>query len=122
VAWPPPARCWSSTVASAPEVAPLVEALNGFSDEIVTVDSCKGTEDGPAYVWFTNHGSVDELIALVRRLAWALSTRLHSSPDVIVRLEWFAGAEQPSAQLLVHRQHLGQITEALHFATPRKTG
>ncbi|MFH2057232.1 MAG: hypothetical protein ABIJ61_14840 [bacterium] len=78
-------------------IASLVMALNEF-EGIITVDSCQGTENEPAYVFFTCLGDGDSLYSFVSKLAASLSAHLDSCSEWSLILEW-AGAEQPLARL-----------------------
>jgi hypothetical protein len=75
-------------------VASLVEALNAFP-AVVTLDSCENSESfGGAYVMFVAGGGALSTVQLVTGLAADLAGRLRNVPCRL-RLDWFAGGDQP---------------------------
>ena len=93
-------------------IAPLVAAMNEF-DEILTVDSCEGGDDAPAYVYFIHHGDAEQASAFVIKLSALLGTRLHSCCDYKLRLEWTPGAEQPLGEILTNPSYVDTLANAL---------
>jgi hypothetical protein len=92
-------------------VAPLILALNEFAD-LVTLDSCQGDQDRPAYVYFRHRGTAAETVQLVTRLAEALYAAA-AGCDYTFRVEWLAGGNEPMAELMTSPHSIGQPATAL---------
>ncbi len=91
-------------------VAPLVEGLNAYPD-VVTLDSCQGGANQPAYVMFTT-GDPGDLLALVP----ALADDLAQLPDctATLSLDWWYGAETPIARLRCPPSEVDALAAYLH--------
>jgi|GEM_PF-3526467 len=97
-------------------VAPLVEALSLFKN-VVTLDSCEGTESEGAYVYFKCWGSSKRPCAheTCEFMIW-LSSVLRSQPnpcsDYRLRLEWMA-SDEPMANITTYRNNVSAIAAKL---------
>ena len=98
-------------------IAPLVNALN-LSDEIITLDSCEGADNTRAHVYFSCYRGADALLDVVRELAKGLSDRLDGDDGYCFRIEWAAGSREPIAALLVSRNHITTVAQAVEAALP----
>lgn len=93
-------------------IVPLVAALSCF-EELMTLDSCEGSSDGEAYVSFTCGDRWQSLGEFVHRLSTAVGSRLDLCCGFSFRLEWFAGGEEPMAQVRVAPKHIQPLAAAI---------
>ena len=95
-------------------ISPLVQSLNKING-LMTVDSCQGTADSWAYVYFTCQGDSAQLLMLVKNLAESLSAQLViCTDDYRVCVEWMAGGERPLAKLLVQPDYITTLADAVN--------
>lgn len=92
-------------------VAPLVEALNEFP-QVVTLDSCQGSEERPAHVYFKCRGEATETALFAAWLAESLATSTEAC-DYSLRVEWLAGSNEPMAELLTAPQFVRRLAGLL---------
>jgi Methyltransferase TYW3 len=97
-------------------IAPLVEALNGYSG-VFTTSSCEGRKSADAYVAFDVCSDCCQLFAFVNELSSALgrNDKVRDFPFVL-SVEWYAGGGTPSGYLRVPRQHIHALADAIRSA------
>ena len=97
-------------------VAPLVEALNLFPN-IETLDSCEGTTENGAFVYFRCCGNsfeprARETVDFVFQLSLALRSHPNPSTDYRLRLEWMA-SDEPMAEIVTQHDNIGALAEKI---------
>lgn len=97
-------------------IAPLVAALNSFAG-VLTLESCQRDAGGEAYVSFQFGEGWHQLGEFVGRLSVALGERLDLCCGFALRLEWFAGGEEPLAQVRVAPKHIQLLAAAIQAVT-----
>jgi len=93
-------------------ISPVVTALNSFTG-VVTLDSCQCDASGEGYVSFQFGNGWCELGKFVGRLSVAIGKRLDLCCGFALRLEWFAGGEEPLAQVRVSPEHIQPLATAI---------
>lgn len=92
-------------------IAPLVEALSQLVG-VLTLDSCEGSSDRPAQVYFTYGADWHQLGELVQRLARSLREGDFCC-DYSLSLEWFGSNDRPRALLTVPKERVAEVATAL---------
>ena len=103
------------------EIAPLVEALNGFKN-LWTTSSCQGNGER-AYVHFAFRGSSNRFAGFIEKLSSELRFRVPAASQYRLALEWVAGGEKPLGALTAHRELVQTLSEAIRniaAKSPRK--
>lgn len=93
-------------------VALLVAALSSFED-VVTLESCQKDRAGEAYVSFQAGEDWHQLAEFMRRLSVAVGKSLDLCCGFALRLEWYAGGEEPMAQVRVAPKHIQSLATAI---------
>ena len=81
------------------DISPLVLALNDF-DSIITVDSCQGSEDLPAYVFFKYAGKSEP--CFIYHFAALLAD--HAKCNYELRISWLTGNTEPLIELMTDKK------------------
>lgn len=103
-------------------VAILVAALSSF-EGIVTIDSCqKDRRSGEAYVSFHFGKGQKQLPDFLRRLSVGLGKQLDLCCRFALRMEWFAGGENPIAQVRVAPKEIRRIAAAIQTLAKGRVG
>ena len=100
-------------------IAPLVAALNEFPD-ILTLDSCHGNNDQPAYVLFKFRGKPEDAGKAAQRLVEDLGS-VDLPCDYTLRLEWLQDYPEPMAHLLTAPGSVQRLAEAFTRVNSRRT-
>ena len=102
-------------------IARLVEAL-GLFQEIQTIESCEGSSEHRAYVYFVHCGEVDEFAQFIHKLSVQLGARQPACCEYVLVLEWMAGTEIPIAKLELEKSYVeGLATTIRKIASIRHT-
>jgi hypothetical protein len=96
------------------DVAPLVMALDGIAD-VMTLDSCQGGPDTPAYVFFRHRGDGRKAALFAAELAAVLSPH-EAAADYVLTAEWRPGADEPVFRLVCPTTHANRLASVLSEA------
>jgi hypothetical protein len=96
-------------------VAPLVLALNELAD-VQTLDSCQGSDQQPAHVFFAHHGGAHEAVVFAADLAAVLAPH-DDVADYALIAEWRPGTDQPVFRLVCPATQAGKLAEVLSSAS-----
>ncbi|UCG02472.1 MAG: hypothetical protein JSW11_00470 [Candidatus Heimdallarchaeota archaeon] len=94
------------------KVASLVESINCFED-LLTLASCEGDDENPAYVYFTSVNGPFKLFDRVHMLSIAAGQAIKADDEFRFQIEWTAGSEEPMATLYVRRKFLKLLTQVI---------
>jgi hypothetical protein len=94
-------------------IAPLVLALNNI-DGLFTIDSCQGSKNEPAYVYFKYGSSPKELAIFCSLLAKELNMRIRGSNDYALRVEWNYDFSTNMAVLVTSQDNIPILTKAIN--------
>jgi hypothetical protein len=93
-------------------IAPLVLALNRF-DGLLTLDSCEGYKDKPAYVYFRYGAKPKDLTTFCYILAEKLSEHIKGANGYSLRVEWDYDFSNNMAALMTERPYIHKLTAAI---------
>jgi len=94
------------------KIAPLVVALNRIGN-IFTIDSCEGSQDEPAYVYFKYGSSPQSLAVFCSILAEKLNAHIKGSNDYALRVEWNYDFSTNMAVLVTSQDNIPKLTQAV---------
>jgi len=101
------------------DILPLVNALNGIGN-VITIDSCQGYGDDPAYVYFTIPGSSQAKVLFADRFAQALHEIIQGRWFYSLRAAW--SSESPMLQIVVRLPYIEKMAKVIEAITPQFTG
>lgn len=91
-------------------IVPLVQALNDFNC-IITLDSCQGGDDRPAYIYFVFRGEQRKEAMFFFWLASAL--RQKAEQDYELNLSWIFKNENALAKLVTQPEYIDSLSKSL---------
>ena len=94
-------------------IAPLVLALNRF-DGLLTLDSCEGDKNKPAYVYFRYGAKPKDLTVFCYILAEKLSAQVKGENGYSLRVEWDYDFSNNMAVLMTGRPYIHKLTAAIN--------